>query len=137
MRSISATRSSSSARGSACSSTRATSTSSCATNAGRQRQGSGEKTCRHHRTISNAGCEHGRRVIRYDGERRRPPTREETMALNIDTSFPRRVTEQAIEVIPTGRPLAAEVTGVDLRELDAAAFARVIEAWHDHSVLLF
>ncbi len=59
------------------------------------------------------------------------------MALNLETSSPRRASEQGIEVIPTDRPLGAEVTGVDLRALDAAAFARVIAAWHDHSVLLF
>jgi taurine dioxygenase len=59
------------------------------------------------------------------------------MALNLETSSPRRTTEQGIAVIPTGRPLGAEVTGVDLRELDPAAFERVLEAWHDHSVLLF
>ena len=60
-----------------------------------------------------------------------------SMTPGVETMAARRNGASAIEVIPTGRPLGAEVTGVDLRELDAAAFARVIQAWHDHSVLLF
>jgi len=59
------------------------------------------------------------------------------MALNLETSSSRRASERGIEVIPTDRPLGAEVAGADLRELDAASFERVIEAWHKHSVLLF
>jgi taurine dioxygenase len=46
-------------------------------------------------------------------------------------------TASAIKVIPTGRALGAEITGVDLRALDAASFNRLMQAWHDHSVLLF
>jgi len=42
----------------------------------------------------------------------------------------------SIEVIPTGAALGAEVRGIDLRRLDEAAFARVVHAWHDYSVLL-
>jgi len=42
----------------------------------------------------------------------------------------------AIAVIPTGRALGAEVRGVDLRDLDEAAFARLMQAWHQHSVVL-
>ena len=42
----------------------------------------------------------------------------------------------SIEVIPTGAALGAEVRGIDLRRLDEAAFARVVQAWHDHSVVL-
>jgi alpha-ketoglutarate-dependent taurine dioxygenase len=38
--------------------------------------------------------------------------------------------------IPTGAALGAEVRGIDLRRLDEAAFARVVQAWHDHSVVL-
>jgi taurine dioxygenase len=49
----------------------------------------------------------------------------------------RRRTASAIEVIPTDRALGAEITGVDLRDLDAASFDRVMQAWLDHSVLLF
>jgi taurine dioxygenase len=40
-------------------------------------------------------------------------------------------------VIPTGAALGAEVRAGDLRTLDEAAFARVLGAWHDYSVLLF
>jgi taurine dioxygenase len=43
---------------------------------------------------------------------------------------------RAIAVIPTGRALGAEVRGVDLRDLDEAAFARLMQAWHQHSVVL-
>jgi taurine dioxygenase len=42
-----------------------------------------------------------------------------------------------IAVVPTGAALGAEVGVGDLRALDDAAFARVLQAWHDHSVLLF
>ncbi len=42
----------------------------------------------------------------------------------------------AVGVIPTGAALGAEITGVDLRHLDDARFARVLQAWHEHSVLL-
>ena len=40
-------------------------------------------------------------------------------------------------VIPTGRALAAEVRGVDLRNIDERAFAAVHRAWLDNLVLLF
>jgi len=43
---------------------------------------------------------------------------------------------RVIEVIPTGAALGAMVNGVDLRDLDEEAFARIMQAWHDHSVLL-
>jgi alpha-ketoglutarate-dependent taurine dioxygenase len=43
----------------------------------------------------------------------------------------------ALEVIPTGATLGAEVAGVDLTDLDDAAFAQMLRAWHDHSVVLF
>jgi taurine dioxygenase len=42
-----------------------------------------------------------------------------------------------LEVIPTGAALGAEVTGIDLRSIDAAAFAAIRRAWTDHQVLLF
>jgi taurine dioxygenase len=41
-----------------------------------------------------------------------------------------------IAVVPNRAALGAEVTGVDLRTLDDAGFARLLQAWHDHSVLL-
>ena len=44
----------------------------------------------------------------------------------------------AIEVIPTGAALGAEVRGLDLTApLDAETFDAVQQAWYDHSVLLF
>ena len=39
-------------------------------------------------------------------------------------------------VVPTRAALGAEITGIDLRNLDEAGFARLLQAWHDHSVLL-
>jgi taurine dioxygenase len=50
------------------------------------------------------------------------------------TSAPR--VAAAIDVIPTGAALGAEVRGTDLRNLDDTAFAGVLQAWHNHSVLL-
>jgi taurine dioxygenase len=49
----------------------------------------------------------------------------------------RRVAGGGVDVIPTGAALGATLSGVDLRDLDDAAFARIMQAWHDHSVLLF
>jgi len=43
----------------------------------------------------------------------------------------------AIDVIPTGAALGAEIKGSDLRNLNDTAFTRVLQAWHDRSVLLF
>jgi alpha-ketoglutarate-dependent taurine dioxygenase len=48
-----------------------------------------------------------------------------------------RLAPGALEVIPTGAALGAEVAGVDLTDLDDAAFAQMLRAWHDHSVVLF
>ena len=42
-----------------------------------------------------------------------------------------------IEIVPTGAALGAELRGVDLRDIDDAAFAAVHRAWIDHQVLLF
>jgi taurine dioxygenase len=42
-----------------------------------------------------------------------------------------------MSVIPSRAALGAEITGVDLKHLDHAGFARVLQAWHDHSALLF
>jgi taurine dioxygenase len=41
------------------------------------------------------------------------------------------------DVIPTGAALGAEVVAGDLRSLDGNGFARVVQAWHDHAVVLF
>ncbi|MCE9650752.1 MAG: TauD/TfdA family dioxygenase [Parvibaculum sp.] len=44
----------------------------------------------------------------------------------------------AIEVIPTGAALGAEVRGLDLTQpLDDATFDAIQQAWYDHTVLLF
>ena len=48
-----------------------------------------------------------------------------------------RVASAALAVIPTGAALGATVTGVDLRSLSEAQFARITQAWYQHSVLLF
>jgi taurine dioxygenase len=42
----------------------------------------------------------------------------------------------AIDVIPTGAALGAEIHGVDLRSIDDAAFRAIYQAWLDHSVVL-
>jgi len=42
-----------------------------------------------------------------------------------------------VDVIPTARGVGAEVRGVDLTNIDDGAFARIVRAFHDHSVLLF
>jgi len=57
------------------------------------------------------------------------------MTLTAATTSERQAAE-AIEVIPTGRALGAEVRGIDLRTLGDAAFARLIQAWHQYSVVL-
>ena len=57
------------------------------------------------------------------------------MTLSVATTSERSAAG-SIEVIPTGAALGAEVRGIDLRRLDEAAFARVVQAWHDHSVVL-
>jgi taurine dioxygenase len=58
------------------------------------------------------------------------------MTLSAETTSPRQASARTPEVIPTGRALGAEVKGVDLRDLDEVAFARLVQAWHDHSVVL-
>src|SRR5262245_17356736 len=45
-------------------------------------------------------------------------------------------TMTAIGVIPTGAALGAEVTGVDLNNLDEPGFEALMDAWHAHSVVL-
>lgn len=43
----------------------------------------------------------------------------------------------ALEVIPSGKPLGAEIRGVDLRNLQADDFQSIYRAWLDHQVVLF
>src|SRR5262249_62300148 len=63
-------------------------------------------------------------------------TLEAAMPSTVATTSQRRAAAAAIEVIPTGRALGAEVRRVDLKDLDEAAFARLMQAWHQHSVVL-
>jgi taurine dioxygenase len=45
-------------------------------------------------------------------------------------------TDAAIRVVPTGGGVGAELRGLDLRDLDEAAFAALHRAWIAHAVLL-
>jgi taurine dioxygenase len=54
-----------------------------------------------------------------------------------DMTAPARVAAHELAVIPTGAALGATATGVDLRNLSDAQFTRIMQAWHEHSVLLF
>jgi taurine dioxygenase len=58
------------------------------------------------------------------------------MTLGMQTTSTPPIAE-TLDVIPTGAALGAEIRGVDLRDLDDAAFARLIQVWHENSVLLF
>ena len=49
----------------------------------------------------------------------------------------RASTEATIAVFPSGKPLGAEIRGVDLRAVTDADFAAIQRAWNDHSVLVF
>jgi taurine dioxygenase len=44
---------------------------------------------------------------------------------------------ESYRVVLTGSALGATVGGVDLRDLHDAVFALIMQAWHNHSVLLF
>src|SRR5260370_39578949 len=57
------------------------------------------------------------------------------MTLPAATTSERNAAE-AIEVIPSGWALGAEVRGVELGMFGEAAVARLIQAWHQHSVVL-
>jgi len=58
------------------------------------------------------------------------------MDLTAKTDVAREVGPAPIEIIPTGAALGAELRGVDLREIDAAQFAAIERAFHDHQVIL-
>jgi taurine dioxygenase len=58
------------------------------------------------------------------------------MSLNVETA-PGGPADAPFTVIPTGAALGAEVMAGDLRCIDDATFARILEAWHAHAVLLF
>jgi taurine dioxygenase len=59
------------------------------------------------------------------------------MTLSAEPTPVARVPIRPLDVVPTGAALAAEVRGVDLRRVDEAAFAQMMDGWHEHSVLLF
>ncbi|MEE8334706.1 MAG: TauD/TfdA family dioxygenase, partial [Alphaproteobacteria bacterium] len=40
-------------------------------------------------------------------------------------------------IVPSGGALGAEISGVDLGRVDDAAFARIMDAWHEHLIVLF
>ena len=58
------------------------------------------------------------------------------MALSTETEVTSSVRGGPTHVVPTGAALGATVKGVDLRDLEDIAFARIMQGWHDHSVLL-
>jgi alpha-ketoglutarate-dependent taurine dioxygenase len=53
--------------------------------------------------------------------------------VNVETRIGR---EAAVEIIPTGAVLGAELRGVDLKSLDDSRFASILRAFHDHQVIL-
>src|SRR5262249_30217405 len=58
------------------------------------------------------------------------------MTLSAETMPARHGVAGALDVVPTGGALGAEVKGVDLRNIDEDTFAHLMQAWHQHSVLL-
>jgi taurine dioxygenase len=58
------------------------------------------------------------------------------MTPSAQTTPATRAPASAFDVVPTGAALAAELIGVDLRSVDNTTFRRLVEAWHQHSVLL-
>src|SRR3954469_19681391 len=61
---------------------------------------------------------------------------EVPMVLSVETEHAGDARGEPIDVIPTGAALGAELRGIDLRNLDAAQFAALKRAWHDHQVIL-
>jgi taurine dioxygenase len=61
--------------------------------------------------------------------------REAVMTLSIARTSERNAAGE-IEVIPTGRALGAEVRGIHVNALGEGAFARLMQAWHQYSVVL-
>jgi len=57
------------------------------------------------------------------------------MTLNAEQRSARRG-PAGLGVVPARAALGAEITGIDLRDLGDAAFARLLQVWHDRSVLL-
>ncbi len=42
-----------------------------------------------------------------------------------------------LRIVPSGAALGAEISGIDLGQVDDAAFAGIMEAWHEHLIVLF
>ena len=59
------------------------------------------------------------------------------MASSTETEVASGVRGGPTHVVPTGAALGATVKGVDLKGLEDVAFARIMQAWRDHLVLLF
>src|SRR5262249_13343665 len=100
---------------------------------GRRAKGEGRRAKRRwlaHRRCS--GCRGGAGCYALDVRRKL----EAAMTLTVATTSQHHAAGGMIEVIPTGRALGAEVRRVDLKDLDEAAFARLMQAWHQHSVVL-
>jgi taurine dioxygenase len=58
------------------------------------------------------------------------------MPVSREAKLQRSPDARVIQIIPTGAALGAEIRGVDLTALDEGAFARIMQAWHEHSVIL-
>jgi taurine dioxygenase len=58
------------------------------------------------------------------------------MAIGSESKVARSVRSEPIRVIPTGAVLGAEVSGVDLKNLDELQFSALKRAWHEHQVVL-
>src|SRR5713226_8261427 len=61
---------------------------------------------------------------------------EANMPVSPEAELDRSFQERSIEIVSTGAALGAEIRGVDLTRLDAAAFSRITRAWIEHSVIL-
>jgi taurine dioxygenase len=58
------------------------------------------------------------------------------MAIGSESKVARSVRSEPIHVIPTGAALGAEVSGLDLKNLDELQFSALKRAWHEHQVVL-
>ena len=75
--------------------------------------------------------------VRRVGREARAVRRRLTMALSAETEVTGDFSGGPTHVVPTGAALGATVKGVDLKDLEEVAFARIMQAWRDHLVLLF
>jgi taurine dioxygenase len=58
------------------------------------------------------------------------------MTASTDTISATGGAASVFDVLPTGAALGAEAVGLDLKDIDDAAFGRLLDAWHTHSVVL-